>query len=63
MGKSVSLCFGCIKTLLFSHNSNPSQLQRAAEEAEEDEAGCGGWRRTPIEGIPAAVEIWQRVLR
>lgn len=46
---------GCVKTLLFSHNSNPSQLQRAAEDAGEDEVVCGGWRRTAIEGIPAAV--------
>lgn len=51
----MSSCLGCIKTLLFSHNSNPSQLQRAAEEAEEDEVGCGGWRRMPTEEIPAAV--------
>lgn len=52
---SVSSRLACVKTLLFSHNSNPSQLQRAAEEAGEEKVSRGGWRRMAIEGIPAAV--------
>lgn len=46
---------GCVKALLFSHNSNPSQLQRAAEESGRHKVGCGGWRKMIVEGIPAVV--------
>lgn len=57
---SVSSYLDCTKTLCFSHSSKTSQLQRAAEEADEDEVGCGGWRRMATEGIPAAVgNMWK----